>query len=151
MTKIEAIEQAKILKALIEISAISKILNTFLKAFYENSFKKSDGIYYLHGNFNLSGTQSMRLSSSGPNLQNIPSNSVYGKYIKECFVGASGWLFGGADFNQLESMVDSLVTRDPNKLLVYEEGLDSHSWNAFHYYRDQMPDIVDELQGYFDD
>ena len=151
MTRTEALEQAKILKTLIEIAKVSKILSTFIKAFKENSFLKEDGIYYLHGSFNLTGTQSMRLSSSGPNLQNLPSNSEYGKMIKECFMAAEGWLFGGADFNQLESMVDSLVTQDPNKLLVYEEGLDSHSWNAFHYFKDQMPDIVAELEGYFDE
>lgn len=146
MTRAEALEQAKILKSLIEIAKISKILSTFIKAFHENSFLKEDGIYYLHGNFNLTGTQSMRLSSSGPNLQNLPSNSIYGKKIKECFVAAKNWYFGGADFNALEAVADALVTGDPNKIKVLADGYDGHCFNAFGYYPEKMPDIIDTLE-----
>ncbi len=143
MTRTEALEQARILKTLIEIAKVSKILSTFIKAFKENSFLKEDGIYYLHGNFNLTGTQSMRLSSSGPNLQNLPSNSIYGKKIKECFMAAVGWLFGGADFNALEAIADAVITKDPNKLYPMIQGIDSHCWNTFHYHPDRVPGIVE--------
>ena len=57
-----AIQQAKILKALIGVQEVSIILNTFIKAFKKNSFIKKDNVYYLHGNFNLGGTVSGRLS-----------------------------------------------------------------------------------------
>lgn len=146
MTRDEAIEQAKILKALIEIAAISKIITTFIKAFKENSVMKEDDIHYLHGSFNLTGTQSMRLSSSKPNLQNIPSNSKYGKMIKECFMAAAGWVFGGADFNALEAVADALVTGDPNKIKVLADGYDGHCFNAFGYFPEKMPDIINTLE-----
>ncbi len=76
----------------------SKVLDTFIKAFIENSVQKEDGWCYLHGNFNLGGTVSGRLSSSKPNLQNIPSGSTFAKLVKQCFSAPPGYLFVGADF-----------------------------------------------------
>lgn len=58
-----AIQQAKVLKALIGIGEVSIILNTFISAFIEKGIKKPDGMYYLHGNFNLNGPVSGRMSS----------------------------------------------------------------------------------------
>lgn len=142
MTKTQAIERIKILQALIDLADISKITNTFLKAFMENShYSVGLGTYILFGNFNLGGTVSGRLSSSKPNLQNIPSNSKYAKAIKECFSAPDGWVFGGADFNSLEDYVSALTTKDPNKLKVYIEGFDGHCLRAVSYFGDQMPDI----------
>jgi DNA polymerase-1 len=82
-----------------------------------------------------------RLSSSDPNLQNIPANSIYGKVIKEAFVGPKNWLFCGADFNSLEDYISALTTKDPNKLKVYIDGFDGHCLRAAYYFRDQCPDI----------
>ena len=66
--KNEAIDAIKLLDALIEYTAVEKILGTFIEAFKNKSILKSDGFYYLHGSFNLGGTVSGRLSSSEPNL-----------------------------------------------------------------------------------
>jgi len=52
-------------------------------------------------------------------------------------------------FNALEARIDALTTKDPNKLTVYTDGFDSHCLNSFFYFRDQMPDIEKELQGFF--
>lgn len=112
-------EYKAILRALIGYGEADKILTTFIPAF-ERAIDKGDGIAWLHGSFNLGGTVSGRLSSSDPNLQNLPANSVYGKLIKECFFGPPGWLFCGADFNSLEDYISALTTKDPNKLKVYE-------------------------------
>jgi DNA polymerase-1 len=109
----------ELLTALIGHGKASKILSTFIPAF-EEAISKGDGVVWLHGSFNLGGTVSGRLSSSDPNLQNIPALSLYAKLIKECFVGPSGWLFCGADFNSLEDYISALTTKDPNKLKVYE-------------------------------
>jgi len=129
-------------EALIGFSGVEKILSTFITAFEKAiSHSPDDPRVYLHGSFNLGGTVSARLSSSDPNLQNLPSNSQYGKLIKSCFQANKNDLFVGADFNSLEAMVNALTTRDPNKLAVYENGLDSHSWNAFGYWPEKMPDI----------
>lgn len=107
-----------LLQALINYGKVTKILSTFIPAF-ERGIMKADGMRYLHGNFNLGGTVSGRLSSSEPNLQNIPANSHYAKLIKSAFMAAYGWLFCGADFNSLEDYVSALTTKDPNKLKVY--------------------------------
>ena len=145
MNKQEAIEIAKLLKALIELSAVDKILGTFIKAFKEKSILKDDGYYYLHGNFNLGGTVSGRLSSSSPNLQNLPSNSQYGKLIKKCFIAPKGWIFAGADFDSLEDRISALTTKDPNKLKCYIDGFDGHSLRAYAYFPEQFPDIINTV------
>ena len=138
-------EHKQIFKSLIRLNQANKILTTFIPAF-ENAQQLPDKSWRLYGNFNLGGTKSGRLSSSNPNLTNIPSHSIFAKIIKECFVSPKGWVFAGADFNSLEAMISALTTKDINKLKVYEEGYDSHSFNAYAYYKEQMPDIVDTLE-----
>lgn len=94
-----ATESGKVvLKTLREFGDGEKILTSFIPTF-KNAFNKGNGRSYLHGNFNLGGTVSGRLSSSDPNLQQLPSGSTFGKLIKKCFAAPDGWVFGGADFN----------------------------------------------------
>jgi DNA polymerase-1 len=130
----------ELLNALIDYSGVVKILTAFIPAF-EKAMKKKDEHYYLHGSFNIGGTVSGRLSSSNPNLQQIPSGSAYGKLIKKCFQAPKGWIFCGADFNSLEDYISALTTKDPNKLGVYLNGFDGHCLRAAYYFRDQLPDI----------
>lgn len=129
-----------LLKALIGYAGVEKILTAFIPSF-KRAQLKSDGHYYLHGGFNIGGTVSGRLSSSNPNLQQIPSGSAYGKLIKKCFKAPTGWLFSGADFNSLEDYISALTTKDPNKLGVYINGFDGHCLRAAYYFRDQLPHI----------
>ena len=111
-----------VIQALIDFKAVNKILTSFIPAM-ETAPQASDGWWYLFGNFNLGGTVSGRLSSSVPNLQNLPANVFMmlspvmlarfgedlkdfikkgalslGKLIKSCFRSAPGWLFTGLDF-----------------------------------------------------
>ena len=130
-----------LIDALMHHDEAVKILGTFIKAFEGAIAKADDGIVWLFGSFNLGGTVSGRLSSSDPNLQNIPAGSTFGKLIKSIFMGPKGWLFCGADFNSLEDYISALTTKDPNKLRVYTEGYDGHCLRAFFYFRDQLPDI----------
>jgi len=118
----------------------SIILTTFIKAF-KNAQQLPDGSYRLYGNFNLSGTQSLRLSSSNPNLQNLPSGSTFAELIKECFEPVKGWIFGGSDFDSLEDKVNALITKDPNKLKVYTDGFDGHCLRALAYFGSKMTGI----------
>lgn len=135
-----------LLGALRGFADADKILGTFIAAF-ERAVDKDDGVVWLHGNFNLGGTKSGRLSSSGPNLQNLPSGSTFGKLIKSCFQAPEGYIFCGADFNSLEDYVSALTTRDPNKLKVYEQGYDGHGLRAFNYWPEKFPyeEITPEL------
>lgn len=138
-------EYKEIINALIEFTKVDKILGTFVPAF-ERGIDKADGMKYLHGSFNLGGTVSGRLSSSDPNMQNIPANSSEAKRVKEAFCAPPGWLFVGADFASLEDRINALLTKDPNKLKVYTDGYDGHSLRAFAYFKEQLPDIVDTVE-----
>ena len=138
-------EYIEIINTLIDLSLVEKILSSFIPAFENNSVQLPDGSWRLYGNFNLGGTVSGRLSSSDPNLTNIPSHSFWAKLIKGCFGCINGWLFGGADFNSLEDMVSALTTRDPNKMRVYLDGYDGHSLRAYSYFKKQMPDIEETV------
>lgn len=139
-------EHAAILTALVGLQEVSIILNNFIKNFYAKSAQKTDNFYYMYGNFNLGVVVSGRLSSSDPNLQNIPSTgTIYAKYIKGCFKAPPGWLMMGADFASLEDRISALTTKDPNKLKVYTDGYDGHCLRAYSYFGDQMTGIVDTV------
>lgn len=138
-------EHLAVLNALLDFSAVDKILNSFVPAF-ESAVLGPDGHHYLFGFFNLGGTLSGRLSSNNPNLQNIPATgSKYAKLVKNMFRAPKGWIFAGLDFNSLEDRISALTTKDPNKLKVYTDGYDGHSLRAFYYFRDQMPDITEDV------
>lgn len=134
------------LDALIDYKAVNKLITSFIPAML-NAAPGPDGWHYLFGNFNLGGTISGRLSSSDPNLQNLPSSKskgkmkLYVKWIKSCFKAPPGWVFAGLDFASLEDRISALTTKDPNKLKVYTDGYDGHSLRAYAYFANQMPDI----------
>jgi DNA polymerase-1 len=129
------------LEGLIEYAEVSILLSTFIPAF-ERARQGPDGWHYLFGNFNLGGTVSGRLSSNGPNLQNLPATgSRYAKLIKTIFSAPRGWLFVGLDFASLEDRISALTTKDPAKLKVYTDGWDGHAMRAVAYFGDKMPDI----------
>lgn len=132
-----------LLNELLEYAQAAKILSTYIPAL-QGSVLAEDGHYYLFGNYNITGTKSGRLSSSDPNLTNLPSGSVYGKLIKYCFQAHISEVFGGADFNSLESVINALLTNDPNKEKVLIEGFDSHSYHTYHYAPEEFPYVLAE-------
>jgi len=142
-----------LIENLLAYSEVDILLTTFIPAFKNKSVEK-DGWRYLLGNFNLGGTKSGRLSSSDPNLQNIPSTGTsFAKDIKSCFQAPPrlkkdpyGWLYVGADYFSLEDKISALLTKDPNKLAIYIDGYDGHCLRAYSYFKAQMPDITLELE-----
>jgi DNA polymerase-1 len=134
-------EIKEIISMLQDYAAASIILSTFINNFIKYAFQREDGTWWLNGNLKLGGTQSGRLASSNPNMQNLPSSSKYGKLIKACFEAMAGWLFGGADFSSLEDRINAILTQDPNKIKVYTDGYDGHCLRAYSYFKDQMPGI----------
>lgn len=132
-----------ILQGLIDYKAAIKIVTAFIPAMEKGYDRENnDKTLWLHGSFNLGGTVSGRLSSSEPNLQNLPATgSRYAKTIKHCFRAPKGWLFAGLDFSALEDHISALLTKDKNKLKVYTNHYDGHCLRAYSYFSDQMPDI----------
>ena len=128
------------LEALVKVSQTANILSTFIGAFNSLSIEQN-GETTLHGNLKLGGTQSGRLSSNSPNMQNLPSGSVYGKAIKSCFVPPEGWLFAGADFNALEDRVGAILSKDPNKLKEVLGGFDGHSLRALAFFPEELAEL----------
>ena len=111
-------EVKALLKDIIDYSEICTVINTFMKAFSEGMLK-ADGRRYLHGSFNIAKVKSGRLSSSDPNLQNLPAGSTYGKLIKSIFAAPDGKIWTYSDFNSLEDYISALLSKDTNKMKVY--------------------------------
>ena len=126
-----------------ELSEVTKINGTFIKAFCDEEMITSSptSAYFLHGNLKLGGTQSGRLASNSPNLTNLPAHGPMGKLVKSCIIAPDGWLFAGADFSALEERIGAILSKDPNRIKVYTDGYDGHSLRAQTYFADQMPDI----------
>ena len=130
----------KALDALVELGKVAKILAAFIPAF-KDAWLKADGCHYLHGNFKLGAVVSGRLSCSNVNLQQLPSGSTYGKLIKDCFIAPPGFLLIGADYSSLEDKINTLLTRDTNKMRVYTDGYDGHAYRTKSYWPQHTPDI----------
>lgn len=136
-----------LLQNFIDLNDVSIILDNFISSFIKNSFIKTGQYYFLYGSYKLGGTKSGRLSSSDPNLQNIPSSgTVYAKIIKQCFKPPKGWIFAGADFASLEDRISALTTKDPNKIKVYTDGFDGHCLRAYYYFKEQMEGIEETVE-----
>lgn len=133
-------EEQNLLKAICDYAEVNKVLNDFVPNF-KGGILKADGRRYVHGSTNIGGTASGRNSSSLPNLQNMPAHGRLGKAVKDCFQAPKGYLFTYNDFQALEDKVSALLSRDPNKMRIYTDGIDGHSLRAYRYFGKQMPDI----------
>ena len=139
-------EEFKVLSALNEISQIKNILSTFVEGFLKKIVVDEDGRWRLFGSFKLHGTISARMAASD-NLLNMPSGSAYGKEFKKCLIPFhKNGLIGQIDADQLEDRVIANTANDRAKKDIFLKGLDSHSYNAFSYYKDKMPDIVEAYE-----
>lgn len=139
-------EVRELLISLIGYKDAVKILDTFIPAF-KQAVDAGDGTHRLFGSYHIGGTVSGRLSSSNPNLQNLPATgSKYAKLIKSCFTAPPGYIMCGLDFSSLEDRISAVTTKDEEKRKIYRDGYDSHSYRAYNYFRDQMTDITEELE-----
>lgn len=110
-----------VVRALLLQSKYEKLINTYVRRFQSDVY---DG--RLYGNFNQTGTVTGRLSSSGPNLQNIPSQGDTGHKIKELFAAPDGHVFINCDYSQLELRVLAHYSKDENLLRAFSDNLDPH-------------------------
>lgn len=134
-----------LMEALQEYSGYSQLYSTFLKPMLDNSWVKEDGTATLHGSYNLGLVVSGRLSSSEPNLQNLPSKGDLGKIFKSIITAPKGKIMGASDYASLEERVNTILTKDPNKRKIYIDGYDGHSYRAYYYFPDQLKHITEKL------
>jgi DNA polymerase I len=84
----------------------------------------------LHSSFNQAGSRTGRLSSSNPNLQNIPVGDEFGLLIRSAFVAEPGWLLIAADYSQIELRVLAHMSEDPLLIEAFSRDEDIHSRTA---------------------
>ncbi|MGM0508245.1 MAG: DNA polymerase I [Fusobacteriota bacterium] len=96
----------------------------------------------IHTDFNQNGTSTGRLSSSNPNLQNIPTETEKGMEIREGFVAADGWSLLAADYSQIELRVLAEMSKDPELISAYENDLDLHSITAAKLFDKDPEDVT---------
>jgi DNA polymerase-1 len=116
---------------------------TKLKSTYVDALPKlvaKDG--RVHTTFNLTVTQTGRLSSSDPNLQNIPVRSELGKTIRTAFVAGRGNVFVSADYSQFELRLAAYLAGDGDMIEVFNSGADIHIRTASEIYGIALEDVT---------
>lgn len=133
-------EHKDLLENIMEYRNITKNIGTYLTGLLEKLH--SDG--RLRGSFNLHGTETGRLSSSGPNLQNMPDTDHTGINVRGGFVAPKGYKLIEADYSQLEVRIAAELSGDPVMKEVFDSGRDVHSEISQLMY--QLP--ADQIDSY---
>jgi DNA polymerase-1 len=120
-------DQHPIVPAIEEWRELTKLLNTYLEPLPERLDPRSGR---LHTTFNQMVAATGRLSSSNPNLQNIPVRTDLGAEIRACFVAEEGWRLIVADYSQIELRLMALLSQEPALLAAYRRGEDVHRVTA---------------------
>ena len=97
---------------------------------------------HIHTSFNQTVTATGRLSSSDPNLQNIPVRGEDGKEIRKAFVPEPGQLFFSADYSQIELRVMAHLSQDEQMIAVFREGKDLHAATAANIYHKPISEVT---------
>nr|NIS75534.1 DNA polymerase I [Deltaproteobacteria bacterium] len=100
----------------------------------------------IHTSFNQMQTATGRLSSSNPNLQNIPVRTDYGREIREAFVPDEGFTFVGADYSQIELRILAHLAKDEKLLEVFEKDRDVHRETAVALFGVGEDEVTPELR-----
>jgi DNA polymerase I len=131
---VDGIEIAKILG---EVNKRLKMIST-INSWLTRAVRHKDGTWRLHGNFNLHGTRTGRLSSSEPNLQNIPVRDKRFP-LRRAFLAPPGMVVGDADYAQIELKILAHFSRDKRMLRIMTQGGDLHSETAKIAYHLDVP------------
>ena len=117
----------KIIDLILEFRELSKLKNTYLDAL-PLLVDKDDG--RVHTSFNQTVTATGRLSSSEPNLQNIPIRSELGAQIRTAFIAEPGYKLVKADYSQIELRIVASLSDDTNMISIFKSGGDIHTQTA---------------------
>ena len=131
----------KIVEAILEHRGLKKLLGTYIDALPKLINARTG---HIHTSFNQATTATGRLSSSDPNLQNIPVRGEEGKEIRKAFIPEPGCLFFSADYSQIELRVMAHLSGDENMIEAFREGHDIHAATAAKIYKEEMENVTRE-------
>ena len=117
----------KIIDLISDYRELSKLKNTYIDALPE-LIEKSTG--RVHTSFNQTITATGRLSSSNPNLQNIPIKTALGREVRKAFIAEKGYKLLAADYSQIELRIVASIADDKNMLNAFKQGEDIHTITA---------------------
>ena len=131
--------KSEIVKEILDYRGLKKLLGTYVDALPLLINKRTGKI---HTSFNQTITATGRLSSSNPNLQNIPIRDDDGKEIRKAFIPEDGCLFFSADYSQIELRVMAHLSGDDNMIEAFREGYDIHAATAAKIYKENIDDVT---------
>lgn len=135
----EQIDKAEILEDILSYRGIKKLLGTYIEALPEEINPRTGRI---HCQFNQTVTATGRLSSSNPNLQNIPIRDALGRELRKAFVPDPGEVFFSADYSQIELRLMAHLSQDPNMIEAFREGDDIHRATAAKIYHLPLEEVT---------
>ena len=142
VTSEEVLQQLKhkseIVEDILDHRGLKKLLGTYIDALPKLINPRTG---HIHTSFNQTITATGRLSSSDPNLQNIPIRGEDGKEIRKAFIPEPGCLFFSADYSQIELRVMAHLSQDVNMMNVFREGKDLHAATAATIYKKEINEV----------
>lgn len=124
----ELAEEHELPREMLRYRELTKLKSTYADALPRLVHPETGRI---HASWNQAVAETGRLSSSDPNLQNIPIRTPLGNRIREAFVpGPPGWVLLSADYSQIELRILAHLSRDPSLVEAFERGLDVHALTA---------------------
>lgn len=132
-----------IVNKILEYRGLKKLLSTYIDALPE-LISKRDG--RIHTSYNQTVTATGRLSSSNPNLQNIPIRDEQGKEIRKAFIPKEGNIFFSADYSQIELRIMAHLSQDPNMIEAFNAGEDIHAATAAKIYKLAIEDVTSDMR-----
>lgn len=116
-----------VIDAIIEHRTLAKLKSTYVDALPKLIRPDTQRV---HTNFNQTATSTGRLSSSNPNLQNIPIRTAFSRQIRQAFLPEPGWLMVAADYSQIELRILAHLSQDPTLITAYQQNQDIHTVTA---------------------
>ena len=130
--------KSEIVEDILNHRGLKKLLGTYIDALPKLINPRTG---HIHTSFNQTITATGRLSSSDPNLQNIPIRGEDGKEIRKAFIPEPGCLFFSADYSQIELRVMAHLSQDENMMNVFREGKDLHAATAATIYKKDINEV----------
>ncbi|MGP1596069.1 MAG: DNA polymerase I [Prevotella denticola] len=129
-----------VVRNILNYRGMKKLLSTYIDALPKLINPRTG---HIHTSFNQAQTATGRLSSSDPNLQNIPVRTDDGKEIRKCFIPEDGCLFFSADYSQIELRIMAHLSGDENMMEAFREGHDIHRATAAKIWHEDIDKVTD--------